>query len=309
MKKHINVRWLSLAGILLLIAGCNVLPSYRPADTPTIQDFSSSGRYRKQIGVMALTNTTLFASSQASAPFMEAFLSELASTVPDAILLTPGKPDTPAFLLNPPRLSTGEVDAFAFSALARQAGMSAVVSPVLMDVRVRKETSGLWIFRSVDHYLRIQVAAAVYDPITGSRITLERLTQEISIDEDLAGVINTGRETAVPGLEKTIGKMGKELGEQMGETISRAPLRLSVIAVENSMCVIPAGSLAGISQEDRFAVIDNREVLAGWNEQRYRVPGVKIGGVRVIQVTPEKSFAVPESGDPPPVGSIVVPGT
>lgn len=311
MKPHFRT-WQPVFVMLMamLAAGCNIMADYRPAEIRTIQDFSEDNGYRKQIGVMALTNTTRVISDQTAEPLMESFLAGMAGAAKDAQLVVPGQADAPSFLAHPPRLPSGEVDALAFSALARQAGMSGVASLVLMDVHAYKEAHGLWIFRRVSHHVRIQVAAVAYDAITGSRLAFDVLTEDILVEEQVVDSINAGQAVQIPELGEAFSKMGAELGERMGERIAAARWTTSVIAVENGACIIPAGSRLGIAVGDRFAVLDTSEVAAGWNGQQYIVPGVETGKLRVIQVTADQSVCAPEAErDTPPVGSIVVPET
>ena len=74
--------------------------------------------------------------------------------------------------------------------------MNAVVTPALMDIRVRTRDTGFWFFREVAYSLQIQTAAASYDAITGSRLALGILTDEVDIDENEAGIIRNGQEVA-----------------------------------------------------------------------------------------------------------------
>lgn len=292
----------------LLISGCGIPSSYRPADIKTIRDFSGSGDYRKTVGVMALSNTTIFGSAQAASPFMAAFLSSMESTASGAKLVVPGKADAPPFLWNPPRTASGDLDVFTLSGLARQEGMNTVVSPLLMDIRLRTRDTGFWIFKDVAYSIQVQTAAAVYDVATGTRLAMGILTDEVDIDADQAGVIRNGQEVQVDDLVEVAQEMGEELGERMGDAVNDSKWLASVVSTENGACVITAGSEVGVQEGSRFTVLDGSGVLTGLDGQRYVVPGPKIGEITIQQVASRQSFGAPESGDLPPAGSILVPG-
>jgi hypothetical protein len=294
--------------IVVLVSGCGIASSYRPAYQKTIRDFSGNGSYRKTVGVMALSNTTQFANAPAASPLMTAFLSSIGSAAADALLVVPGKTDVPSFLWSPPRLASGELDVFTLSALARQEGMNVIASPVLMDIRVRTRDSGFWIFKDVAYSLQIQTAAALYDAITGSRLALEILIDEVDIDADQAAAIRNGREPLVDDLAEVAAEMGEKLGERMGDAVEESKWLASVISVENGICVIAAGGEAGIEVGDRFSVLDGSGVLAGLDGQRFVAPGPKIGEIAITQVASRQSYGAPESGDMPPAGSILIPG-
>ena len=101
--------------LLLLVSGCGIASTYQPAGKKTIRDFTGSGDYRKKVGVMALANTTRFASEQVASPFMTTFLASMESGAADAVLVVPGKADVPPFLWDPPRLANGDLDVFSLS--------------------------------------------------------------------------------------------------------------------------------------------------------------------------------------------------
>jgi len=294
--------------VAVSLSGCGISSSYRPAEQKTIRDFSSSSKYRKTIGVLALFNTTIFSSDQVAAPFMDAFLSSLESNASDAILMVPGKADVPPFLWNPPRIANNEVDVYALSGLARQAGINAVVSPVLMDIRLRTQKTGFWFFRDVAYSLQVQTAAAVYDAATGARLALGILTDEVDIDEGQAGIVRNGQEVQVDDLVELAVEMGEELGERMGNAVKEDQWVSAVVSIEGRSCVITAGSEVGIEVGDWFSVLDGSVVLTGLNGQRFTVPGPKIGEITISRVSPRQSFGAPESGETPPAGSILIPG-
>ena len=85
------------------------------------------------------------------------------------------------------------------------------------------------------------------------------------------------------------------------------PWLAAVVSIEGGACVIKAGSAAGIETGDRFAVLDGRNMLTGLDGQRFIVPGIKIGELVVNRVTDNESRGAPESGELPPVGSILIP--
>ncbi len=296
-----------LLALVLLVSGCGISASYRSADKKTIRDYHTSNAYRKRIGVLVLTNTTTFTSDRISAPFMETLLAGLKSEVPKAQILLPGDTENTPFLWEPPRIANGDIDVFGFSAQARQAGLNAVMSPILMDIRVSKEDSGFWFLRDLSYILQIQTAAAVYDTITGARLSLGILTDTIDITKKQYEMVKQGQEVAVDGLVEIAKEMGTQLGEQMGAAIKASPWVTSVVGLDGDRCVLPAGGAVGIEAGDRFSVLDAGSVLTGLNDQRYIVPGSKIGEMTITQATERQSLGQATAGSPPPVGSIVVP--
>ena len=292
----------------LLLTGCGIAASYRPADKKTIRDFSGDA-YHMRVGVMALVNTTRYTGTQMAAPFMQRFLERMHEEIPDALMVLPGETGAPTFLWQPPRLANGELDVFSLSALARRDGFNVLVRPALMDARVRKEDTGFWIFKGVNYYLQIQTAASVYDAVTGARLLLKMRSDEVEIDEQQAGMFEAGQEVPVDDLTGIVEEAGEVLGEQMGDAVAQGRWLATVIAVNDDGCVIPAGSESGLDVGDKLAILDGSAMLTGIDGEHYRVPGPKIGEVVVRQVSPRSALVSPESGPLPPVGSLVIPGS
>jgi len=301
--------WLPVVlSMALLVSGCGIASSYRMAPQKTIRDFSDNGRYVKRVGVVALLNNAPFADDQAAVPFMSAFLESIQAADSGAVLMIPGKTEEAAYLWNPPRLADGHLDVFALSRLARQEGLNALVSPVLMDIRVLTRKTGFWIFRAVKYDLQVQTAASLYDTITGSCLDLGILNQKIDIDAYDAERIRNGEEVVIDELFEVVQEMGEELGERMSKAIRESRWLASVVAVEEGGCIINAGSDAGIETGDRFSVLDGSEVLTGLDGERYVVPGLKLGELVIERVTARQSLGKPVSGQVPPAGSILIPG-
>lgn len=292
--------------LLLLVSGCGIGSSYRSADKKTIGDFTDSDTYRKRIGILVLTNATVFTSDQITAPFMDAFLSGLKSAAPDTKVVLPSEVENYSFLSDPPRIDNGDIEVFSLSAQARQVGMNAVVSPIIMDIRTSKKDTGFWFFREVSYILQIQTAATAYDTVTGSRLALGILTEQIDITEQQAQLINTGKETNINNLAKVAKEMGDQLGERIGNAVKESKWMASLVSVKDGNCGMPAGSAVGVKPGDRFSVLDASGILTGLNGQQFIVPGLKIGEITIQRVTEQQAFGTPDSGSPPPVGSIVV---
>ena len=102
-------------------------------------------------------------------------------------------------------------------------------------------------------------------------------------------------------------EMGEALGDRMGDAIRASKWLASVIEVNGETCLMTAGSEVGIEMGDRFSVLDGSSILTGLDGQRFIVPGSKIGEIVVKQVTAQKSVGAPDSGRPPPAGSILIP--
>lgn len=294
-----------LLAFSILVSGCGFGAPYRPAVQKTLGDMESSHAYRKTIGVLSLVNTTVFTDDQISAPFMEHFLSALKSSDSSAHFLLADDVQNAPFLFEPPRDDAGRIDSFDLCAQARQEGLNAIVHPMIMDIRANKKISGFWYWRKKHHWLEIQATARAYDTTTGASLSFEILTERIDISEQQYQTISAGQEISSEALVNGIKDMGENLGGKMRQAIRESPWTATVMSADNGLCVIPAGEEVGIAPGDLLTVMGTHGTMTGPDGQRYVVPWNEIGQLKVARVTARKTFAAPESGELPPVGSIV----
>ena len=301
----INAALPFLLAFLLLVSGCGFGAPYRPAVQKTFGDIEPSHIYRKTIGVLALVNATFFTDNQIGEPFMEHFLSALKSADSNAHFLFSDDVQNAPFLSEPPRDGAGQIDSFNLCAQARQEGLNAIVQPIIMDIRADKKVIGFWFWRKLHHWAEIQATARTYDTTTGASLSFEIIEERIDISEQQYQAISAGQEISLDDLVDDIKDMGEALGEKMGQIIRETPWTATVISTDNGLCEIPAGEEVGIAPGDLLTVLDTHGTLTGLDGQRYIVPWNKIGQLKVARVTARKAFAAPESGELPPVGSIV----
>lgn len=298
--------WLLLM-MSLTIAGCGIGSAYRPAPTQTIRDAFGPSNYRHQVGVLVLSDITSNPNLQAGAPLSTGFWTGMQSAVSNAALVAADHRQAPSFLSRPPRLANGDVDGFALAAMARQAGINKVVSPVLLNIRVQTRDKGWGFFKDGVHSVEIQGAASIYDAITGSRSAFEMLTETVRIDPFEADILRSGKPIRVETLDGVAAALGQRLGRRVGAAINAGQWMGSVTAVEPDGAVMAFGSAAGIAEGDRFSVLDGSKVLLGVDGRRYIVPGPKIGAMTITRTAPHHALGVSDEGLIPPVGSILIP--
>ncbi len=294
-----------LLALFFLISGCGMAASYRPTDQKTLNDINATHDYRKKIGVLAMVNATTFTSDRISVPFMERFLSALKSSDRKAQLLLFDDVQNAPFLNEPPLDEAGRIDSFILCEQARREGVQAIVRPVIMDVRAGKKFSGFWLWRKLHHWLDVQAMARAYDTATGASLSFTILTERIDINAQQYQMIEAGQEVDLDALLNVIKDMGHDLGREMGNAIDEIPWMTNVISADSGLCELPAGKNAGIETGDSLIVLSTNGTITGADDQRYIIPWNEVGWLKVTRVTAEKSFAAPETGELPPVGSIV----
>ena len=83
----------------------------------------------------------------------------------------------------PPRLATGQIDAYALSIIGRQLGINAVIIGSLENIRKVEELRGILWNRETIHLVRLVVRMEVYQPLTATKVLDSIYRRDVPIDE------------------------------------------------------------------------------------------------------------------------------
>jgi hypothetical protein len=113
----------------------------------------------------------------------------------------------------------------------------------------------------------------------------------------------------VDDLVEVAEEMGEELGERMGDAIKDSQW-VHCCGFNRGAVLHHCGWQRGGHRSGGHGSRAGwqRGILTGLDGQRYTLPGSKIGEITISRVSPRQSFGAPESGEMPPVGSILIPG-
>jgi hypothetical protein len=306
MQRSLTIIMALLIGSAYM-AGCTLPVSYRKAPQKAIEDAYLPGHFKKRIALLKLDNRSSYYRANSEHTFQTTLTKGIRRSGPDLILVTPADKGFPASFRQPPRKASGSIDNFALSQIARQEGFNAVVIGTLVGLAVRETKEGMWWFREDHAYLKIHFVLEIYDPHSAAMLLSEAFLHEFEITPDEGRRIKASREADLPQLTDIVKNIANNMGKRVTNILTNMLWTASVVAMEGEHLVIPFGQEANVRVGDELEAYDGSRTIQGAADEKFILPGFKLGEIRIAKVWPDRSEGLPISGDPIPVGSMVVP--
>lgn len=225
----------------------------------------------------------------------------------DGLIRAAEIPEHAGLFKEPPRLASGQVDAYALAIIGRQFGINAVIFSSVENLRLIEELHGI-LFKDKVHFVQLVVRVEIYQSLTASKIMDTIYRREVPIDEDEYAEYSRNQQS-LPGQSPQIREafidMIGEIGEDICEAIPEEPWSGFVTAVDGDRVVISAGTLVGLEAGTELSVLDSTRTLQGADGQRYFLPGADVARIRIVELTDVRAEAVRIDGEPIKVGSSV----
>jgi hypothetical protein len=303
-------KWLGLFAVFYcsILLACSSLPtSYRKTPDKLIRDVTAIISYKKKIGISPIDNYSSIKNQSLEKVVEQALLDSIKLQCKNTMLITPQDPGYSEFLISPPRLANGSIDNFSFSNKGRSEGYNAIVSGALTAITTREERKGIWWFRKKHYYLQILIYIDTYDPYDAAKIYSEPLMAEFEIRGEDAKKINAGDEIELPLIKETIKKMAEDAGDGICSAVNSRIWKGFITTSNPKEVTLSSGEMHGIKLGNQFEVYDSSRIVEGYGEQKFFVPGYKIGDIEINRVHSDRSGGKVLTEDSIPVGSVVIP--
>ena len=304
------------AAFCLMLAGCAKFSAVKEATKEYVDSFSVPGSdLQKKIGIVVFANKTQLKRAGLEDQFMDYLLKSIQDECSEILFLKPGDTGYPAVLNDLPQKPSGDIDNLSLSRAGRQLGLNAVIVGALTSVSEDQEKHGMLWFKSVRPYVRVQIATAIYDSETGAKLLDESFNHRVEVEE---AEIDVFEETEFKladldskTLDMALTEAFDEIAENMGETICEAledyTWKGFITSVSDDKIIISSGKTVGLKPGDILEVHRIDEVYQGARDQRFFIPGPKIGEVKITIVSPDTSVAEVVSGQDIKPGNSVIP--
>jgi len=289
--------WRPLALLLLLGLGLSFLGGCAPFRKISRDVFGAGGDLKKKVAITVLENRTRRASADLLTVFQQALAAKAARACADVLLMTPEDKTFPAYLKNPPRLPSGLLDDFNVAATGRKYGYNAIVTGMLLEIRIDEEASGFGWFRGSRPFVELVAGVEVLDTETGAKILDRRFSQKNKLAEDAFESLHSDEIGADPVLVEPLQRMANEIGESVCDAISEQPWKGYIISVSADKVVLSSSRDTGLAPGDLLEVYDSTRTVTGYAGQQFFLPGLKTGEIKITAVYPNRSEAVVVSGD------------
>jgi hypothetical protein len=301
--KFFGVKTLPVGGILFflvvifMMTGCSTVHSIEKSTKNMVRDFKApDGDLKKKIALTPFENKTSFKDGGMSEKIIENLARAITSSCSNILLEKPGDSGYPDELTRPPREISGRIDNFDLAKIGRRLGLNGVVTGTVINVMPDNKKKGIWWFKNTHYYVQVQIAAQVYDTETAAKLLDESFVHEVEVDEaDLESIQKQ------PGIQASImDEAFRAIADKMGEKICNAvvikPWKGFIASVNADRIIINSGEKTGIKIGDLFDVVDSSGIFKGAEDQRFFIPGFKVGEIKITRVFPETAEAILISG-------------
>jgi hypothetical protein len=309
-----------IAGALMLFTGffifigCattrTVVDKTTKTVTRTTRDISrkivlSDEDLKRKVGIFNFENNTLKETQNFQEIFHKGLPEYLNDQCPGIILLDPTAGGLLNALKEPPKLKSGLIDGYTLTVLGRQLGLNAVVTGSLEDIRVIDELQGVLWTKDTQHLVLLFIRVEVFDTRTATKILDNTFDRRIEIDDLDYRMIQDSEQIKLPELNDTLKRLLTDIGDSICDAIRDQPWDGYITEIDGDRYVIPSGTEVGLEPGDILEVFDGSRIMEGVGDQRFFVPGLKIGEIEIVAITEERLEAKLVSGEDIKKGSTV----
>ena len=254
------------------------------------------GNLNKKIGFILFENKTLFKKNNLEVTFTKRLGEAVKQNCPSFVVIMPGDKDFPDILTALPRHPSGRIDNMVLANMAKQLGLSAIVTGSLHDISESAEEKGILWFKDIHNFISTKLIVEVFDSQSAAKLLDNVYVHESEVGETEYEMIKARKADGLPELEVAIEKIALAMGEEICEEVARQPWRAYIVAVDEKVATISSGSLVGVKPGERFDIYSAGDIIKGAAGQRFHIPGHKIGELKITDVKPGKAQALLTDG-------------
>jgi len=191
----------------------------------------------------------------------------------------------------PPRLPSGLLDGYALAVLGRQRGVNFFLIGTLVDVRVKDELKGFWLWKDTRYTIQTVVRLELVDSATGAKILDDTSRTETEIDSLKYEEIEQFKNIQLADLTSSITTLFRKGGKLVCTAMHSLPWQGFVVAAERGRITLSTGSRAGLSGGRMLEVFNIGPVFTSKDGQRFLSVGEKVGEATLTTVAEDHAEA------------------
>jgi hypothetical protein len=199
--------------------------------------------------------------------------------------------DEAAAVKTPPRLPSGLLDGYALAVLGRQRGVNFFLIGTLVDVRVKDEPKGFWLWKDTRYSIQTVVRLEIVDSATGAKILDDTSRTETEIDSLKYEEIEQFKNIQLADLTPAITTLFRKGGKLVCTAMHSLPWQGFVVAAERGRITLSTGSRAGLSGGRMLEVFNIGPVFTSKDGQRFLSVGEKVGEATLTTVDENRAEA------------------
>jgi hypothetical protein len=199
--------------------------------------------------------------------------------------------DEAAAVKTPPRLPSGLLDGYALAVLGRQRGVNFFLIGTLVDVRVKDEPKGFWLWKDTRYAIQTVVRLEIVDSATGAKLLDDTSRTETEIDSLKYEEIEQFKSIQLADLTPALTTLFRKGGKLVCAAMHSLPWQGFVVAAERGRITLSAGSRAGLSGGRMLEVFNIGPVFTSKDGQRFLSVGEKVGEATLTTVAEDRAEA------------------
>ena len=205
--------------------------------------------------------------------------------------------DEAAAVKTPPRLPSGLLDGYALAVLGRQRGVNFFLIGTLVDVRVKDELKGFWLWKDTRYSIQTVVRLELVDSATGAKILDDTSRTETEIDSLKYEEIEQFKNIQFADLTSSITTLFRKGGKLVCTAMHSLPWQGFVVAAERDRITLSSGSRAGLAAGRTLEVFNIGPVFTSKDGQRFLSVGDKVGEATLTTVAEDRAEAAFAGGE------------
>jgi len=294
-----------LALLLAFLTGCGGVTAVQQGTRRVAGAIAFSPNYVKRAALLSLRNRTFLGDAQVVERFQNPFLEAMEGFCSNLSLTVPAQEGSPAELLRPPRQLSGRIDNLALAEIGRKYGVHAAIFLGDLSVESEERPEGMLMFRGPAYYVSVRVRLEVYSMTTGAKLADRQIVRREEVDWEEFDAVRTRTAGRVLELPEMMTALSRQAGEAACKAIRNEPWRGFVVSVEDGRGILSSGREANLKSGDELTLFSPGGTIEGQDGQRFRIPGIPAGKVKVTEVYVGRAVVEPIRGETIEEGSTV----
>ena len=136
----------------------------------------------------------------------------------------------------------------------------------------------------------------VNDSRTATKLLDYKFTNDVEIEDLDYQMIKREDRIHLPMLNETLNELLAEIGKEICHIVKDQPWTGFITEAAQDRFTISSGSRIGLKTGDVLEVFDSSRIIEGVGGQRFITPGLLIGEIEIVAITPNRSEARLVSG-------------
>jgi hypothetical protein len=271
-----------------------------PEQAAKLQSFqqSSYAHLQKQIGLTLFQNKSSLQDDRLVTIADDALVGAMAKMCAGIVPVQDGNPVFLEIRNHQPRHISGKIDNMTLAQKGREAGLTAVVSGTITEIREFQEELGYLWFKEMMYFVEVHMHYSMYDTETGAKLLDKFVSEKRDLPEDIYRQLQSkDYESSFSEIQGIIISLSSILSEEICEKMEKELFKTFVKSTDGKKVVLTSGSNAGLKSGDLFQIHDSGQMITGKEEHQFFIVGPKTGILRIDTVKDDSASASIVQGD------------